>query len=153
MINWNQFFLGMVFFLAGALEYLFDRGMASYFYFLNKQYVHYSLSEINLFGDLRGWVGDFFHPLAFSLLCMAFLKSRASSLFCCIFWFLFNCLFEFFQLFERTLISIFSNDSILNFVIRLISAGTFDTYDLICFALGSALAYAIGFLTENNFSK
>ena len=145
MFNWIQFLLGFTFLVLGSLEYLIDRGIAYNFLFVHNEFFNCIISDPPvLYGNLRGWAADFFHPLAFSLLCMSFVTNKKGRFIVCAFWFIVNTAFEIFQLIGNS----FSVHN-PNLIGGCFLGGTFDTYDILAFALGSFLAYLIGAYTTN----
>ena len=153
-INKLQFILGFIFLLAGTLEYLFSRPPGSA-YFLNPFHsIVLSLHDkINPFGGLGFLAPDFFHPLAFALMCMALLpdtvKNRA---FICLAWFTINASLELAQKFGSTLAEYLpqwiEKIPVLENLADYLSRGRFDKYDVLAITGGILTAFLIGQLTS-----
>jgi hypothetical protein len=141
--------LGVLFLFAGTIEYLAGRARESV-YFLEK--LKGLLPTFTIAPHPYGWLGafapDFFHPLGFSLISMAFFKRRSSRVLLCILWLVFDSLFEIAQRYGRALSQHvpqwFSRVPFLENLASYLRNGTFDPYDLLAIALGSAAAFGIG---------
>ena len=100
IVNKKLFVLGMVFLLAGAAVYLFARPADSLS--LSIQFPAFN-TVLQNFPSLHIAYGSiapsFFHPLAFSLLTMAFLLGRRERVVVCVIWLCIEALFEIGQYF------------------------------------------------------
>jgi hypothetical protein len=148
-VNKGQLCLGVIFLFAGTIEYLAGRARESV-YFLEK--LKGLLPAFTIAPHPYGWLGafapDFFHPLGFSLISMAFFKGRSSRASLCLLWFFIDSLFEIAQKYGRALApqvpQWFSHVPFLENLASYLQNGTFDTYDLLAIALGSITAFGIG---------
>ena len=88
----------------------------------------------HIYGDLGPYAPDFFHPLAFSLKCMAFFQSRRARAWSCIFWISVNVVFELGQRNGTEVITSlsahFESFQLLQHAGRYFGNGTFALYDL-----------------------
>jgi hypothetical protein len=150
MINKRQFLLGVLFLVAGTLEYLISRPIGST-YFLQPftSILSYFRDVPNLYGEFGFFAPDFFHPLAFSLISMAFLSNkRDSRVFICFAWFSIDSMLElgqkygaqFLDYLPQWLAKVPITENLRDYLIY----GTFDSYDLLAITLGSITAFVIG---------
>lgn len=144
-INSKQLALGLLFLLAGTLEYLVSRPTSTTL-FLNKleplsSFFH---SLPHLYGELGIYAPDFFHTLAFSLMAMAYLGSGIARASICVGWILLDCMFELGQMYGVQLVDYLGEwmeiDTIKNYFVN----GTFDICDLIAIILGGMSALVLG---------
>lgn len=154
MINRRQFLFGILFLFAGTLEYIIGRPTGST-YFLQPftSILFYFRDAPNLYGKLGYFAPDFFHPLAFSLISMAFLSNkRGSRLFICFAWFSIDSMLEFGQKYGVQLLDYLPQwlekvpitENLKNYLIY----GTFDICDVLAITLGSITAFVIGELLK-----
>lgn len=131
------------------MEYLVSRPIGST-YFLNK---FKSIQSIlhhfpNLYGKLGMFAPEFFHPLAMSLMSMAFFSSRKSKIIVCLAWLGVDSIFELSQRYAIHLIKYlpkwFETVPILENLDNYLFNGRFDIYDLVAIGLGSSTAFFIG---------
>ena len=150
MINKRQFLLGILFLVAGTLEYLISRPIGST-YFLQPftSILSYFRDVPNLYGEFGFFAPDFFHPLAFSLISMAFLSNkRDSRFFICFAWFSIDSMLELGQKYGAQLFDYLPQwlgkvpitENLRNYMIY----GIFDICDLLAITLGSITAFVIG---------
>jgi hypothetical protein len=152
--NKLQFLLGVLFLLAGTLEYIFSRPPGSVYFLIPFQSMVVNLhDQFNPFGAWGFLAPDFFHPLAFALMCMALLPDTFKHrLAICLAWFGINATLELTQKYGSTLVAVLPQwiekipvfDTLPNYLIH----GTFDNYDLLAFAAGSLTAFFTGHLTK-----
>jgi hypothetical protein len=157
--NKKQVLLGVIFLLAGTLEYLIDRPIGSTYFLYQFKTIHSFFRNIpDLYGSLGMCAPSFFHVLAFSLISMSLFSSRKARISVCLAWFCLEFLFELGQKYgsqfapylpewlEKAAIA----ENLKNFLIN----GTFDIYDLMAIGLGALTAFLIGELLsrkgENN---
>lgn len=143
-----------MFLLAGTAEYIFNRppGSAA---FLNPFHttVLSLQGKIIPFGKLGFLAPDFFHPLAFALLCMALVpdsfKNRVAI---CLAWLGIDASLELAQKFGPTLAGYLPRwvDTIpvLENLPSYLISGTFDILDILAISCGAATALLIGQLTK-----
>lgn len=151
-INRKQAFLGLIFLLAGTLEYLVNRPIGLTHLLYKYEPIHSILDRIpDLYGNLGMFAPAFFHPLAFSLMSMALFSSRKARITICSVWFIVNSLFELGQRYGTQLARIipewFEKVPVLDNLGRFFLHGRFDVCDLIAIGLGSMSALLIGELT------
>ena len=150
VINKRQFLLGVLFLVAGTLEYLISRPTGST-YFLQpfSSILSYFHDLPNLYREFGFFAPDFFHPLAFSLMSMAFLSNkRGSRVFICFAWFSIDAVLELGQKYGAQLLDYLPQwlerltitENLRNYLIY----GTFDNFDLLAITLGSITAFVIG---------
>ncbi len=148
-VNKLQLLAGIVFLCLGLMEYLTHRPAGSA-YFLEKLGFLLPSLPVNWhpFGKLSGFAPDFFHPLGFSLISMAFFSGRQWRVALCLVWFGIDSIFEIAQKFgdllARHVPGWFSHIPVLDNLASYLRKGTFDVYDLLAIALGSAAAFVIG---------
>lgn len=152
-MNTKQATLGLACLFAGTLEYLTGRPPGSTPLFNQIDLVAPCLTALpDLYGKLGSFVPDFFHPLAFSLMFMAFVESIKARISICIFWVLVDVLFEVGQkngVEIMTLLSAhFEAFPLLRHVARYFANGTFDSYDLIAIGMGGVTAFVLGELSS-----
>lgn len=153
-INKLQFALGFLFLLAGTLEYIFSRPPGSAYFLMPFHSIVVSLHDkFNPFGALGNVAPDFFHPLAFALMCMALLpdtfKHRMAI---CLAWFGINVAFELTQKYGSTLVAYLpkwiEKTPVFETLPNYLNYGTFDNCDLLAIAAGSLAAFFAGHLTK-----
>jgi hypothetical protein len=148
-INRKQLLVGILCLSLGTIEYLVSRPIGSA-YFLNKFKALQSILHHfpNLYGKLGMFAPEFFHPLAFSLICMAFVSSRKSRMMICFAWFGVDSVFESSQKYGPQLVEYlpkwFGKVPILENLGNYLVNGRFDINDLIAIGLGSLTAFFIG---------
>jgi hypothetical protein len=148
-INKKQCLAGVLFLLIGTAEYVFGRPRGSV-YFLEKlgALIPVSSREYHLFGPFGGWAPDFFHALGFALISMAFFKGRSSRVALCILWFAIEAAFKIALKSGKELASHvpswFGRIPILENTASYLRKGVFDIFDLVAFALGCLVAFALG---------
>jgi hypothetical protein len=148
-VNRLQLLSGIAFLCLGLMEYLASRPAGSA-YFLEK--LHSFLPSLSTgyhpFGKLGGFAPDFFHPLGFALISMAFFAGRSSRVVLCLVWLGIDAVFEIAQAFGHTLAQHvplwFSHIPVLDNLASYLRKGTFDVFDLVAIALGSTTAFIIG---------
>jgi len=150
MINKRQFLLGVLFLVAGTLEYLISRPIGST-YFLQSftSILSYFRDLPNLYGKFGFFAPDFFHPLAFSLISMAFLSNkRGSRALICFAWVSIDATLELGQKYGTQLLDYLPHwlgkASITENLRKYLIYGTFDICDLLAITLGSITAFVIG---------
>jgi hypothetical protein len=152
-LNGLQLVIGIFFFIAGILVYIVDRPGTSGYFLENFQPLRSFFDTFTFsFGLFEGFAFDYFHPLSFSLLCMAFVSAKKEYVIICIFWFFVNTVFEISQLLRWELPALLlQRDSSGRSIFIL--TGTFDPFDMVAIGLGSILAYVIGNLTTKTNSR
>lgn len=149
MLNKKQVCFGLLFLLAGALEYLFARPVGSVYFLTNLQAIHSLLQSMpDIYGKYGLFAPVFFHTIAFSLISMSIFSTRRARIVVCMFWFCIECFFEISQKYgfhivtfiPESIKSISSFKIMENFFIK----GRFDIYDLIAIGFGSIIALISG---------
>ena len=152
-INKLQFILGFIFLLAGTLEYVFSRPPGSAYFLIPFHSVVVNLHDkFDPFGALGFLAPDFFHPLAFALMCMAVLKDALKNrLAICLSWFVIDTLLEIAQKDGLTFINHvpdwFASIPLIRNYPGYLVHGTFDVKDLLAITMGTLMALFIGQLT------
>lgn len=145
---------GLLFLLAGTLEYLFSRPPGTAYFLTPFVGVVQSLhNQFDPFGKLGFLAPDFFHPLAFALLCMALVpdtpKNRVAI---CLAWLGIDTLLELAQNVGPELASRLPEWAekipVMNNIDSVLTSGTFDVQDILAIACGAATALLIGQLTR-----
>ena len=153
-INKGQFALGALFLMAGSLEYIFSRPPGSVYFLHPFHSIVLSLHDkFEPFGELGFVAPDFFHPLAFALMCMALLpdtfKHRAAI---CLAWFGIDAALELAQKYGGALIKFLppwiEKIPVAENLPNYLSKGTFDIFDLLAISAGGLAAFLIGYLTK-----
>ncbi len=153
-INWAQFSAGAAFLVAGSLEYFFSRPPDSAFFLIPIRGLAAELhGRFDPFGALGFLAPDFFHPLAFALMCMALLpdtvKNRVAI---CLAWFILDAALELAQKYGTGLTGFAArwseNIPALKHLTGCLAGGTFDVYDLLAIAGGALTALVIGQFTR-----
>ena len=97
-----------------------------------------------MYGLLGAFTPDFFHPLAFSLLGMAFVSTPWNKARICIAWFVIDSLFELGQMATPSSLESLREQlaaiPAINGVIDYFAFGTFDLIDLVAIGSGSLTA-------------
>ena len=148
IINKKQFFLGVIFLLAGTMEYLVSRPIGSTHFLLQYKSVQIFFHQMpSLYGKLGMFAPEYFHSLSFSLLSAALIFSNKSKVMLCIVWFIIDEMFEFGQMFGSELVEhlpqSFVTLPILEDFVEFLVYGTFDIYDSVAIGLGSLTAILI----------
>jgi hypothetical protein len=152
-LNWKQMGIGILLLFAGALEYLTGRPLDSTHLANAADLLSRFVTGLpDIYGGLGPYAPDFFHPLAFSLMCMAFFQSRQARAWSCVFWVSVNVVFELGQRngigMIASLCGYFERLPLLQLAARYFGNGTFDPYDLAAFCVGGLAAFALGELTS-----
>lgn len=145
---------GFLFLLAGTAEYLFNRPPGSA-YFLNVMpaaaiNLHNNLS---LYGNLGQFAPDFFHPLAFALICMALLADTLRNrVAICLAWLGVDATLELAQNLGPQLAGLLppwmARTPVVETISGYLTSGTFDRQDILAVACGAATALLIGQFTR-----
>lgn len=147
-VNKKQLLLGVAFLFVGTMVYLVDRPVGSTYFLQKYKSIHLFFRNMpTLYGKLGMSAPEFFHPLAFSLISMAFISNRKSKIMICFAWFSIDSIFEFGQIFGAELVEYLPKrfvtvPTIKNFVYFFVY-GVFDIFDLIAIGLGSLTAFFI----------
>ena len=153
-INYKRLFFGALFLVAGTLEYLCSRPPGSAVFLEPFQpIIHILHDKINPYGKLGFLAPDFFHPLAFALLCMALLPDTLRNrIGICVAWLGIDAAFELAQKYGTYLSAFlpgwFENVPLLENLDHYITSGTFDVLDLLAITCGALTALLIGQLTK-----
>jgi hypothetical protein len=153
-INKLQFTLGVLFLLAGMMEYIFSRPPGSAYFLIPFQSIAGSLHDrIDPFGSIGFLAPDFFHPLAFALMCMALLPNTLKHrLAICLAWMVADGSLELAQKYGSSLAASIpgtvKNIPIIETVSGYLRFGTFDPFDLMAIVAGTLTAFLIGHLTK-----
>lgn len=152
-INKKQLIIGILFLLAGTMEYLVARPIGStYFLYKFKVIQSFFHHMPNLYGKVGIFAPEFFHPLALSLISMALFSTRKARMVICIAWFTVDSMFELGQKYGTQLLEWspkwFETVPILENLENFLVNGRFDIYDLMAISLGSLSAFFIGELTS-----
>ena len=109
--------------------------------------------KFNPFGALGSVAPDFFHPLAFALMCMALLPNTVKHrLAICLAWIGVNGSLELAQKYGSTLAAAIpgsiENIPVIETVHGYLRCGTFDKFDLLAIIAGALTAFFIGHFTK-----
>jgi hypothetical protein len=138
--------LALLALLAGALLYMFDRGMRTA-YLLPTDLRGLGTTRA-LFGELGLCLPSFVHAFAFSLLTALLIPRRLAGA-ACAFWWLVDTCFELGQcrvwsgLLARSLPEWFAHVPVLDRLGRHFTSGTFDPGDLVAVTMGCVVAFTI----------
>lgn len=153
-INKIQLLAGTLFLFAGTLEYLFNRPVGSA-YFLSpiNGAVLYLHNMVNPYGKLGFVAPDFFHPLAFALICMALLPNKLRyRIAICLAWFGIDAALELAQKYGTHLAVYlpqwFEKIPVIENFQNYLVHGTFDSHDVLAIGCGTLTALIIGQLTK-----
>ena len=148
-INKAQISIGVAGLIVGSLVYLIDRPPdQTYFVYRSKIDISLFNTIPNLFGVIGSGLADFLHVFSFILITGAlFSCKRTDYLIICLSWFSLDAAFELCQRFNTLPLKIipdwFEGVPFLENTKGYFQKGTFDVFDLVAIAFGTAVAYFV----------
>lgn len=154
-INGLQILIGVAGLLIGSLVYLIDRPPdQTYFVYSSKINISLFNTFPNLFGVIGNILPDFLHVFSFILITAGlFSCKRRGYLIICLSWFFVDSTFELCQKYNSLPLRIipdwFEGIPFLENTRNYFQKGTFDMFDLVAIAVGTAAAYFVIILTTS----
>lgn len=155
-INIIQFILGLIFLLAGSLEYFTSRSWETVYFLREFSFLKKYLNRMpDIFGSFGGNAPELFHVLAFSLLTYSVIsQTRKNLIIVCIFWLTIDSLFEIGQayptFFHDILAEKFPNNSLTTVFDNYFRNGSYDHFDLLATLFGSLLFIFLAKITSKS---